>query len=216
MTFTPQPLSTNAPVSAMVTKWAGERARLPLSEAENARADRFATETLRDQWSWMRAELRLWLSPQVHEAPEAIRIAEEPLGKPILPDFPRFHFNLSHSGPWLAMAASEQGPLGVDIELPKEDFPIFEVAGDFFKKNELQELIALSNPIAQRRLFYEIWTAKEAALKAVGCGLQQNPDQIPLTFDHEHKVTGYSPPLSWRYTGGWHGEIAWAVAFAAE
>ena len=72
-------------------------------------------------------------------------------------------FNLSHSGMWAACAVSDR-PVGVDVELPRCSMA---VAQRHFCPEELLQLPREDRSLALNRL----WTAKEAFVKAVGCGL---------------------------------------------
>ncbi|WP_421616964.1 4'-phosphopantetheinyl transferase family protein [Brevibacillus sp. TJ4] len=88
-------------------------------------------------------------------------------GKPFLPDFPRFHFNLSHSGKWVVCATSHSR-IGIDIE--KVESIDLDIAKQFFSNAEYEDLA--NKPDEEKRAsFYEIWTLKESYIKAVGMGL---------------------------------------------
>jgi len=92
-------------------------------------------------------------------------------GKPILIAPSRIHFNISHSGNWVACAIDES-QVGIDVEEIK---PIsFKIAERFFSRDEY--LALLSQPEkTQLKYFYMIWTLKESYIKAEGKGLS-----IPL------------------------------------
>jgi 4'-phosphopantetheinyl transferase len=62
------------------------------------------------------------------------------------------------------------GPVGVDLEGPRQLRHSLEVAARTFARSELELLARLSSGARPRR-FLEIWTAKEAVLKASGSGL---------------------------------------------
>lgn len=83
-------------------------------------------------------------------------------GKPYLPDYPAFHFSLSHSGNLVVCAVSSV-PIGVDLERERPVRP--GIAARWFTPEE-QNLLA-SDPSA----FFDLWMAKEAVLKEIGCGL---------------------------------------------
>lgn len=92
-------------------------------------------------------------------------------GKPHLKGFDDFHFNISHSGEWIACAIDEK-EVGIDIE--KINHIELDIAKRFFTKNEYIDLI---NKPEQNRIdyFYDLWTLKESYIKARGMGLS-----IPL------------------------------------
>lgn len=183
-----------------------------LTEAEEMRAERFATAALRDRWRGMRMAVKAWIGQELDLPPVAVNLVPGEHGKPTVSGFPEFHCNISHSGDWLALAKNATGPVGVDIELPNPDFPFLEVAADFFEKSELNHLRQLSDQLGRRR-FYEMWVTKEAAMKADGRGLHWDPKEICLDLCPERGVLGYKFNIYWKLAGGWHGDLAWAVAW---
>lgn len=84
-------------------------------------------------------------------------------GKPYLPDAPNFHFNLTHSGDFVAIAYGSS-PVGIDIEQIRPDGFRPEIARRFFTPAE-QEFSATPEK------FFQIWSMKESYLKCLGTGL---------------------------------------------
>ena len=64
------------------------------------------------------------------------------------------------------------------MELLRDDI---EVVDDILHVNERADLSKLHGPALQRR-FLEIWTAKEAFLKALGAGLNIDPAKVAVEF----------------------------------
>ena len=88
-------------------------------------------------------------------------------GKPFLKGLKNYHFNISHSGEWV-VCVFNQSPIGVDIE---KIMPIdLGIASRFFAKKEYDDLMERRE---EERLsyFYDLWTAKESYIKALGKGL---------------------------------------------
>lgn len=107
------------------------------------------------------------LSEKTGIPPAEIVFALTTHGKPVLKDIPAWHFNISHSGEWVAMAVANN-PVGIDVE--KMGKPRTELAKRFFSEEETQLLLSL--PEAEQRLyFYRLWTIKESYLKTTGDGL---------------------------------------------
>jgi phosphopantetheinyl transferase len=75
-------------------------------------------------------------------------------------------FSISHSGPWVACAATDQGSIGIDIEVLGIGRSFKEIADAFFTPEE-QSLIAAEGQAA----FYDIWTMREAIGKGKGDGI---------------------------------------------
>lgn len=108
------------------------------------------------------ARLMLW--KYFHVAPTA-KIAYGAYGKPYLPDYPHAHFNISHSGQYVACAVCER-PVGLDIQVIKPYDP--DVARLVCTAEELQQIETSADSSIE---FTRIWTRKEAYLKMLGCGL---------------------------------------------
>ncbi|CBA14647.1 4'-phosphopantetheinyl transferase family protein [Xanthomonas albilineans] len=76
----------------------------------------------------------------------------------------------SHSGDYLLVAVAANARLGVDIERQLPRPRLLELAQRFFHPDEAAALLALATP-AREALFFRLWCAKEALLKAHGHGL---------------------------------------------
>lgn len=95
-----------------------------------------------------------------------------------LPDHPELGFNLSHSGDWIVLATASHGQVGVDIETIDPTFPALEIAEEFFLLEERRWIRKGADPTLR---FFQLWTAKEALMKATGEGMSLPPDQILIT-----------------------------------
>lgn len=115
---------------------------------------------------------------------EDIQVDNNQYGKPFFKNIPDFHFNVSHSGDWVVCVA-HNSPVGTDIEQVQ---PIeIDIAKRFFSRSEYQALIAKDSS-EQLSFFYDIWTAKESYIKAVGKGLSIPLDSFSFAFDGEKIV----------------------------
>lgn len=143
-----------------------------LDPAERARAARFAFPGLRRRYRVGRAVLRCALGAWTGQCPASLVFESGPQGKPALPGGPAF--NVSHAAGRLLLAIAPQGRLGIDIELLRRVEDLEGIARHNFADDEREALLA--RPIAGRdRAFLELWTRKEALIKALGGGLS-----IPL------------------------------------
>lgn len=82
-------------------------------------------------------------------------------GKPYFENA-NIHFSISHCNGYAACAISEEGPVGIDIELIHER--IKKVAPNFLHKSELEKINTL-NEEAQLKEMSFVWAAKEAMYK---------------------------------------------------
>lgn len=79
-------------------------------------------------------------------------------------------FNLAHSQDLALVAVTRLGPVGVDVEQLQPINDAAELGRQFFSERESTILDAL--PIAERpAAFFNLWTRKEALLKATGEGI---------------------------------------------
>jgi 4'-phosphopantetheinyl transferase len=131
-------------------------------------------------------------------APQDVRFAYNEHGKPRLDHPARLspviegacHFNLSHTDDLIAFGASTAGPLGIDIERVAARPGIAQIARRFFHPQEFAYATALGQPVCERR-FFEVWTRKEALLKALGTGLATDLRRIAVPLPGgEHRYTG--------------------------
>jgi len=87
-------------------------------------------------------------------------------GKPILTISPNVHFNISHTGNYIACAISNE-PVGIDIEIIKT--VDLKIAERFFTLDEATYIMDDESIFR----FYEIWTKKESRIKLEGKGLHK-------------------------------------------
>lgn len=149
-----------------------------LSPDEHARAARFHFAADRERWIRCHALVRLALGESLGMKPEEIRFHIQENGKPALAlpagQGRARQFNLSHSGPLMALALAEV-PVGVDIECWTDTLPAGEVAAHAFRPEEHEAIVLHSDPL---RYFLELWTAKEAVMKCTGQGLSLPPPAV--------------------------------------
>lgn len=150
-----------------------DAAWLILTSSEKERALRFHFERDRHRWVRGRAWIRQELGRTLNQPAESVAIMAEPGGRLYLPGHPRFDFNLSHTGGWIALGICQEGRIGVDIETIDPAFPALEIAAEFFLPEERDWI----NQGGVER-FFHLWTAKEALMKASGRGMSLPPDKI--------------------------------------
>ncbi len=97
-------------------------------------------------------------------------------GKPVFQGDNGLHFNISHSGGYVALAFGKT-PLGVDIECVKRKD--LKVAKRFFRQEEYDDLAGKTGA-EQPDIFCRMWTGKEAVLKASGAGLSVPLDSFSV------------------------------------
>lgn len=159
-----------------------DETRACLTGEETARAERFVFPADAVRWTCYRAGLRKILGKTLSLDPADVPLIEGPGGKPALaPPHDHLEFNLSHADDLAAVIVSSHGPVGIDIEPWSRASSLIECADFFCHPDELNELPTDDEARAVRLL--EIWTSKEALLKAVGTGLSFPPPQLCVDGD---------------------------------
>jgi phosphopantetheinyl transferase len=122
------------------------------------------------------------LSRYLNISPEYLHIQKTERGKPILRSHPEISFSLAHSRDLLVLAFARD-PVGIDLE-KKRTVRATAIAKKFFSQHE--EAFLRQSP--EDHFFY-LWTAKEAALKADGCGLARGLRQA-ITVIKKNRIQG--------------------------
>ena len=159
------------------------RIRRLLSPDECQRAARFCFERDRRRFVVARGVLRTLLGRYAGVAPERLRFAYGPYGKPILAGFwdERPRFNLSHSGGLAAIAIAAGADVGVDVECLRPLPDLERMAERYFSRGENAALRTLAPP-DRLEAFFRCWTRKEAYLKALGDGLARPLDAFDVSL----------------------------------
>lgn len=182
-----------------ITEALDERAQLDLvgvlSSDERARHERFRFARDRRDYAAAHALLRTTLSWCTGDAPATWRFETTNSGKPFLPPgFPKLSFNLSHAHGIVACAVTENSEVGIDVETIDRPADVERIAERFFAASERAALRALMEEGARRARFFELWTLKEAFLKAIGSGLGHPLDALSFDLDREHAIVFAPPP----------------------
>lgn len=123
-------------------------------------------------------------------APYACTFSKNKYGKPSLVNRPDIHFNIAHSGSWIACAVSTQ-PVGIDVERKKEiDHSIAE---RFFSLDEISFL--RESPAQFQDRFFAIWALKESYIKALGMGLSCPLNSFSVVTDKLFTLSRYDVTL---------------------
>jgi len=171
-----------------------------LSPDEMARAKRYRFGTDRRHFVVRRGLQRQILAQYFDCRPAELRFKYNPNGRPsvVAPDTARdFHFNISHSAGLAQLACGNSPLIGVDIEQLRTIEDADAIVARFCSDQERaqwQDIAAEDRELA----FFDLWTRKEAVIKALGLGLSMelnrftvslNPDDPRLLnwTEHEHQ-----------------------------
>lgn len=181
--------------TAALTDAEVEYARELLGDEERERGQQLRTEGLRRDFAIRRALVRLALSHHAGVDPHAWTFGTIGNGRPCIasPAAGELDFNLSDTKGLVALLITHGVRGAIDIEHLGRSVHVERMARRYFSAEEQDALFALDEPLRHRR-FLELWTAKEAYVKALGTGVVHGFRGFSIHFD----------PL--RAAGGWHFE----------
>jgi 4'-phosphopantetheinyl transferase len=194
-------VALNLPVETLA-----ERAAL-LSPDEQARARRYIFERDRQRYIAGRAFLRLLLGAYLGVEPAEIIFEYSLMSKPGLKAQTgqrSLQFNFTNSDNRGLAAVCWECPIGVDLErvhsMPDED----DFARQFFCPAE-EALLRAQDGAAKRSAFFQLWTCKEALLKAMGDGLTRPINEVEVALaDEKARLVAIAgdpaPAAAWQLT----------------
>ncbi len=163
-----------------------------LSSDERARADRFRFPQHRRRFMAARGILRQIISIYEQIKPDLPTLFEySPLGKPRLSSSlgnRDLQFNISHSHELALYSFTRYDRIGIDLESKRLNSDVIQIAERFFTPKEVAYLASLTGE-RQIPAFLQIWTAKEAYLKATGEGIANSLDQVEIS-NRRRKIRG--------------------------
>jgi 4'-phosphopantetheinyl transferase len=169
-----------------------------LRQDERDRASRFRFDDDRARAIVARATLRRLLGTYLHREPLALELVYGEQGKPLLASR-EIEFNVTHSGPFIALAFARESPVGIDVEVDRRSTDRLAVAERFFAP---EEVAVVQNASDTAAAFYRTWTAKEAVIKAVGGGLSIDLSSFRVS-PSPHSFTPVENPRGDARLDGW-------------
>lgn len=151
---------------------APSRLTVLLSRDERERHDRFLDEADRRSYAAAHALVRLALGRLLDYPPSRLEFSADPNGRPLLtqPAGTSTAFSLSHTRGLAACAVVPHGRIGIDVERVDRRVDVHAIARARFAAAEAAAL-ERCDAGEQAARFCELWTLKEAAMKATGLGL---------------------------------------------
>jgi 4'-phosphopantetheinyl transferase len=177
-----------------------------LSEDELAQYRRFHFARDARDYAAAHALLRHALSRHGDRAPGRWRFDKTSHGKPFLIDAGDFHasFSLSHARGCVACAVTPDADVavGVDVECVDRDVDTADIAARFFTPAEAAHLAQL-DALARRDRFFDLWTLKEALVKALGTGMAVSLNRLAFAVDRDGGIRLNAPadidPQAWEF-----------------
>lgn len=153
---------------------------LQLNEEEQKRALQFKLPLHKTRFIAAHAALRSILSRYLNQTPETVSFAHNAFKKPFLNDHPEVTFNLSHSHNIALIALTRDNEVGVDVEMISDKFNP-KLVERYFHPEEIAQFDHLSGN-DKATAFFQLWTRKEALLKAAGTGLHTPLNQFNVSL----------------------------------
>ncbi|KVK79495.1 MULTISPECIES: 4'-phosphopantetheinyl transferase family protein [Burkholderia] len=150
---------------------------LSLSEYERAARLKFGAH--RELFVFARAMVRVVLGEYLSADPARLVFDVEPGGKPVL--FGRdLEFSVSHASGAVLMAVAKKR-VGCDLESLGRKLDVDALAAASLGERE-RDLFERAPKNARERLLLQLWTRKEALLKAHGAGLRRDPRELEMPW----------------------------------
>lgn len=146
-----------------------------LNSPELKKAKRYYKEIDRNRFIIYRSILKLLLGAYTKSDIKNIYLDYDFNKKPYLASHPWLHFNISHSEDYAAIVFSRK-KVGLDIEYLSNDFKFTDLFPDIFDDHER---LVIQNADDKKNAFYTLWTRKEAFVKALGKGIDEDFKYIP-------------------------------------
>ncbi|MGW7685470.1 4'-phosphopantetheinyl transferase family protein [Kribbella sp. NPDC054772] len=162
----------------------------------------------------MGVSVHVWLAPAGNAHELLLELAGTMVDDPTLdhdesgrPEIPGLAVSVSRTHHLIAVAASYDGPLGIDLE-EREPRDIVPLANRWFTASESAWMNSRPD---QLDAFLHLWTAKEAVGKALGVGLRGLRREVPIGGG----VVASAPELEVTYLPCTGGLVALAAPVGA-
>ncbi|HLT33962.1 MAG TPA: 4'-phosphopantetheinyl transferase superfamily protein [Aquaticitalea sp.] len=148
-----------------------------LTSVEAQRAQKYRHTHDRNRFITCRSLLKYLMAKETGLEVSQIHFEKNSSHKPYFPLDRSIFFNIAHAGNYAIIAISKY-ELGVDVEFMDPNFDFNEIISTVFND---KEIAFIANSKDKRYWFYKFWTRKEAIVKAVGKGIDDELHKIPVT-----------------------------------
>ncbi len=188
------PPPTSGQVMILITElnpdgegWQEHCRELPANEQERTYRFRYAADRLRFAKCrlMLREVVACWQCVTKNEI--TFRFGKN--GKPFLVQDHGLQFNISHTTGCAVLAFCHNHEIGIDIEMTRRNTDFEGVARKVFTRREQEMLMPLTKS-EKRKLFFQLWTAKESLMKATGLGFSLNPSSVETFLPKYSGETG--------------------------
>jgi 4'-phosphopantetheinyl transferase len=157
-----------------------------LNAAECERAERLVHDVHRQRFVVARGTMRHLIGQYLGVEPGAVEFNYGEYGKPFV-EGEGLRFNISHSHELAFYAVAHEREVGIDVEHPRPKVAHDKIAERFFALEEIEALSELPE-VERLAAFYNIWTRKEAYLKARGDGITAGLDTFSVSLGEKAEL----------------------------
>ncbi|TYP72402.1 4'-phosphopantetheinyl transferase family protein [Paenibacillus methanolicus] len=154
----------------------GRAAAAALTEEEMDRYRAYRTDLKRKEFLLGRLLMKSLLGRKYGMSPHDVKLNQTAYGKPAFPG--EWQFNLTHANGVVACALVRHRRVGIDLEYMEASN--LNLVGHVCSQEERNYVQA--NAGSELHAFYEIWTKKEALIKAAGTGFAMDPKEIRIAL----------------------------------
>ena len=193
-----------------LTEHLGDRAQIAargvLSEDERSRCDRYRLAADRRDYAAAHTLLRTSLSRYRNIEPQAWKFVAGTYGKPehanrTCPSRKSLTFNLSRTRGIVACAIAPGAEIGIDVETTNLTFDYSDIMSRYCTREEIAQIERCSKRDRASR-FIELWTLKEAYIKAMGGCLTEGLSNFGFQLDGDEirlVAPGDVDPRTWQF-----------------
>lgn len=178
-----------------------------LSRDEIARLERLAFARDKRLVGAARILLRLALAHYLECWPQDIVLSLGVHGKPYVRSLRRLDFSVSHCDGCVVVAIAREAMVGVDVESLVKAQPEYEATAQRYFSTAEYDWVRLAEPTQGPTRFLELWTLKEAYLKAIGRGLSKGLKECEFGFFGNDGLRFIDSDPADAASGAWHFEL---------
>jgi len=172
-----------------------------LSATERARYDRFAFDKNRREYLTTRFLVRNVLARYTKRAPHELTFTPNDHGRPVLDHGGNLRFNVTNTLDLVVIAVRrDEREIGIDAEPLERGPDVLSLASAVFRPAERDALDKITNAAERERRAVELWTLKEAYMKARGMGMSIPPN----SFEVHARVLAFPSPTIADDPQRWH------------
>lgn len=196
---------------------ASQAAYRALSEQETGRVARLKTPQAQETLAASLASARMMLGRSLGVPPSDVDVQRDAQGAPFLAGQLDRHLSISRSEGWTAIALGDGHRVGLDIERSR---PIDWRAMLAMVCSDAERGAMLALAARAEAAFFELWTIKEAVLKAVGTGLRGGARGVPVEVATLGRPEGADRHIAFGHAvfgvrTQWHDGLVVSLAVAA-